>query len=97
VKLKRITQVPTCEFHTVYDHVTRDLIRKAPCNSSCAVWAEAQRMSGLTRFLRHLMYRMSDAELKKASPAKAAKGYGISKEHAEGYIQLEREKRGLHV
>jgi hypothetical protein len=48
----------------------------------------------LTRFLGMLLC-YSDDKLRNASPGKAARHYGISPEHAAGYIRLFRENRGL--
>lgn len=48
----------------------------------------------LTNLLCRL-FTYSDDQVRQASAERAAKHYGVSLDHAAGYIRLEREGRGL--
>ena len=85
--------VPGCPAHTAVDQ-RGDRIRIKPCNSACVAVAEAQKGAPLTDFLCKLM-KYKDADVAKADPDKAAAHYGISRDHAAGYIRLEKQQRGI--
>lgn len=85
--------VPGCPTHeTVDQHGNR--LRTGPCTGFCRIAAELNGRLPLTQFLIKLL-SYGDEDLMKANAGKAASVYGVSKEHAAGYIRLEIERRGL--
>jgi hypothetical protein len=89
--------VPQCRVHTRVDtNLGGGWIRLGPCNRGCH-WLremENKKPSPLNAFLKQLNgYNMEN--LKNADPDKAAEHYGISRDHAAGYIRMEQERRGI--
>lgn len=92
-------QVRDCHVHTAMTderQKVRQRVRLAPCNEYCEASAEMRKRKvyGLTDFLVKLL-AYKDADVEKADPVKAAEVFGISVDHAAGYIRMEKEKRGL--
>lgn len=88
--------VEHCEYHTREDDRTGLEIRIGDCNGFCRIMAQVRGGFVLTSFLLKLD-TYSDDDLRKADPIKAAKVYKINPAHAEGYILMERQRRGIHV
>jgi hypothetical protein len=87
--------VPGCEFHTAKDDKGNS-IRTGACNGYCRVYADLQGKLPLTEFLKKLL-AYSDEDLTKADAGKAAKVYGINREHAAGYIRMCQVQRGINA
>lgn len=90
----KVQDVPGCEYHTFHDERTGKVERTGPCNGYCRIMADLQGGLPLTNFLCKLM-DYSNADLAKADAKKAAKLYGIKLEHAQGYIDVERQLRNV--
>lgn len=86
--------VPACPNCTRLDESRGERFRVKDCEPVCEIMERARQTGGLTRFLVKLMTYKNEDVLK-ADPKKAAKLYGISKDHAAGYIALEKQTRGL--
>jgi hypothetical protein len=89
----KVENVPGCDDHTALDQMGQRF-RTRDCVPYCSIKRELSKPKPLTIFLTKLM-KYSDANLLKAKAATAAKHYGISKDHAAGYIRMEITQRGL--
>lgn len=86
--------VPGCKGHTRLDQHGQT-VRVARCTGGCRAWNEAQTGDRpLTRFLAKLLAYTPD-QLRDADPVKAAKHYSLPVRVTVGYIQMQRETRGI--
>lgn len=83
-----------CKYHTRVDD-KGNRFRVGACVQVCHTWREAENASsGLAKLIVKL-WGYSNDNLVKADPKKAAEHYGISEDHAAGYIEMEKRQRGL--